>query len=213
MSLKFVCLANSHRDGGHCVAGLKIKAEKITNQWVRPIPKDHTPHTIPEYMAKKIKLLSVVALDNLQPARTHRSRPEDYYFDKLIPTKNKFNVSDLAGLENNNAELVNNRHYDEEKIEGLRSSLVLVKGQIMSTESNTRKIELKVGDIDITKKYTGIQYDKTNIDSLENKDCYAVISVAEKLWQPDIPNPPPPLYCKLIAEVFPTKSTRPIWIR
>ena len=69
----FICLANSFKYGGRCIAGIEINVtadnhwQIIHNadgspHWIRPIAKDTDYGEIPEGEAIYIKLLSVVKL-------------------------------------------------------------------------------------------------------------------------------------------------------
>jgi hypothetical protein len=39
-SIKIVCLANSRRPGGHCIAGKVLKADSTLGNWVRPVSEN-----------------------------------------------------------------------------------------------------------------------------------------------------------------------------
>ncbi len=67
MKTQLVCLANSYKEGGRCLAGVELKdgVSLIENEkpaWIRPVSK--TKHgEIPTYLVPHIKLLDIVELD------------------------------------------------------------------------------------------------------------------------------------------------------
>ncbi len=75
MDKYFVCLANSYKRGGRCIAGVEIaynqrqweivKNDDGSPRWVRPIANTQYGE-IPNYIAYGIKLLSVVKLTDVQ---------------------------------------------------------------------------------------------------------------------------------------------------
>lgn len=71
VSRSFICLANSYKRGGRCIAGIEIDSEdKIifksdgNPKWIRPIAATQFGE-IPNQVANKIKLLSHVSLSNV----------------------------------------------------------------------------------------------------------------------------------------------------
>ena len=69
----FICLANSYKRGGRCIAGIEVddsrkilRDEKGNPRWLRPIAD--TPHgEIPNHIADNIKLLSLIKLTDVKP--------------------------------------------------------------------------------------------------------------------------------------------------
>lgn len=69
----FICLANSYKRGGRCIAGIEvddsrkiIRDENGNPRWLRPIAE--TPHgEIPNYIANNIKLLSLIKITGVEP--------------------------------------------------------------------------------------------------------------------------------------------------
>ncbi|MBO4315997.1 MAG: hypothetical protein J5867_08575 [Prevotella sp.] len=92
MDKYFICLANSYKRGGRCIAGIEIakkangKWKMIRNQegapqWIRPIA--NTPYgEIPIHVANDIKLLSVIKLVDVQPC-PHNAHTEDTLFSHI----------------------------------------------------------------------------------------------------------------------------------
>ena len=93
MDKYFICLANSYKRGGRCVAGVEIvfdvngKLNPVCDddgkpRWIRPIAKT-TYGEIPNYVAENIKLLSVVKLYNVVPC-PNKPHTENVYYSKEI---------------------------------------------------------------------------------------------------------------------------------
>ena len=65
----FVCLANSHTEGGRCLAGIELDSkdnplfENGRRKWIRPVCTD-TPHgEIPTDLISSINLLDIVEIE------------------------------------------------------------------------------------------------------------------------------------------------------
>jgi hypothetical protein len=73
--VRLICMANSWRDGGRCIAGIDID----TGQWVRPVPPGGGP--IPEPRAilegKQIAPLDLIQMDLDEPAFNTRFQCEN----------------------------------------------------------------------------------------------------------------------------------------
>ena len=96
MDKYFVCLANSYKRGGRCVAGVEIvfdtngRLKPVCDddgrpRWIRPIATT-TYGEIPNYVAEGIKLLSIVKLYNVVPC-PKRPHTENVYYSKLEQCK------------------------------------------------------------------------------------------------------------------------------
>ena len=77
MDKYFICLANSYKRGGRCIAGIEVVPNSNTRwkivrnddgipSWIRPIAKT-TYGEIPNYVGESIKVLSIVKLTNVVP--------------------------------------------------------------------------------------------------------------------------------------------------
>ena len=65
MDKKFVCLANSRRKNGRCIAGLLLDvSNQPSSTWIRPIKKINS--SIPQSEVQDIGILSVVKIVNFQ---------------------------------------------------------------------------------------------------------------------------------------------------
>ena len=205
MNKKFVCLANSHRDGGRCIAGLLLNdSNQPTNKWIRPIKKNSS--AISEEEAKEINILQIIEITNLKPANQFSWRPEDYYYDNLRSSNGIITSDKLDGLENNQSELCNNFHYDiidsdkDTSVKNLKSSLALLKGKFISIDKSTKKCKFIINNkITINKKtYTGFK-EIGELQSFIGKDCFFIVSIGENPYD----NGKVTLHYKLIAEIIP----------
>ena len=198
--MEFVCLANSVREGGKCIAGLLLdELGSITKEWVRPITRDGH---IPFDEAENIELLSVVKLIEPKKVKEFHWRLEDYYYESMQTVNKSFKIADLKGLENNNSELVcgqfANWNYDAESssedssVKHLSSSLAFCKGKILGIFPKNEKYLIKF--LNISKIYTGSRTVK-ELENCVGKVVFAVISITEKPFKD--------IHYKLIAEIFP----------
>ena len=80
---KFVCLANSFKEGGRCMAGFELDAknnpvfEKAKPKWIRPVC--NTAHgEIPTEMVANFKLLDIIEIDILE------KQPQSYQSENVI---------------------------------------------------------------------------------------------------------------------------------
>lgn len=95
MDNHFICLANSYKRGGRCIAGIEIDIDnnnhwtvkrKVdgTPQWIRPIAQTTEFGEIPEGEANNIPLLSVVRLTEVTPC-PQNAHSEDVYYKQMYP--------------------------------------------------------------------------------------------------------------------------------
>lgn len=104
MKTTFICLANSYKEGGRCVAGIEchngipLWNDNDKPRWIRPVSAD-TPHgEIDSRLTYKLKLLDIIEIDATEPA------PEGYQVENVlfnpdhIKIKGVFSTHDLAEL-------------------------------------------------------------------------------------------------------------------
>jgi hypothetical protein len=136
MKTTFICLANSYKEGGRCVAGIEchndipLWNEYDKPRWIRPVSSD-TPHgEIDSRLTYKLKLLDVVEIDVADPA------PQGYQVENVlfnpahIKVKGIFPVQDLEALcDQYQPHLFGNKGKGvrEEEAEQLSESLTLIK--------------------------------------------------------------------------------------
>ena len=92
MDKYFICLANSYKRGGRCIAGVEIVSDNsgvwkpVRNddgraRWIRPIAKT-TYGEIPNFVAEGIELLSVVKLKDVVPC-PEQAHVENVYYSRM----------------------------------------------------------------------------------------------------------------------------------
>jgi hypothetical protein len=133
MPAKFICLANSFKEGGRCLAGIEVDANNnpvIINgraKWIRPVC--NTLHgEIPNHIAEPFQILNIIELE------ATGNQPQGYqsenitFNEKSIRAVGNFNRNQLANL-------CDNRHFifdyrgkavSQENIGNLNHSLLLV---------------------------------------------------------------------------------------
>ena len=91
MKTQFVCLANSYKEGGRCVAGIVLKNGKpvIRNgkpKWIRPVCE--TIHgEIPTHLVSHIKLLDIVEIE------VTVSKPDSYQSENVLFDTNSIKIA------------------------------------------------------------------------------------------------------------------------
>ncbi|MBO5584006.1 MAG: hypothetical protein J5942_05920 [Prevotella sp.] len=92
MDKYFICLANSYKHGGRCVAGIEVlwdgeKSKVVRGQsgavkWIRPVSKETTTGEIPTHQASHINVLDVVRLEGVVPCPSY-AQQENVFFQKM----------------------------------------------------------------------------------------------------------------------------------
>ena len=114
--MNLICLANSYKRGGRCIAGVEILIDEHkqwnvvrnsngTPHWIRPIDSSTEFGEIPEYIAVTIHMLSVVRLIDVTPCIC-QAHSEDVSFSRMEVVGNI--TPSKAALE----ELTDSFHYD-----------------------------------------------------------------------------------------------------
>lgn len=97
MDKYFICLANSYKRGGRCIAGVEVisvsngRWDPVHNddgrpRWIRPIATT-TYGEIPNFIAEDIKMLSVVKLSNVIPC-PEEAHTENVYYSRIEQINN-----------------------------------------------------------------------------------------------------------------------------
>ena len=104
MNTKFICLANSYKEGGRCIAGIEIDNNNpilINNRpkWIRPIC--NTEHVeVPSDFVEKVNILDVLEIKTLDRPTEINYQSENIYFDvhsiKVIDSFNKERLNELC---------------------------------------------------------------------------------------------------------------------
>src|SRR5882757_7749271 len=73
--MKMVCLANSWRPGGHCVAGIDLE----TGEWIRPVPKGAKaiPDVATHFGTHDLAPLDVIEFEAVQPKSVTKYQREN----------------------------------------------------------------------------------------------------------------------------------------
>jgi len=170
MDKYFICLANSYKRGGRCIAGVEVvfngdgKWKPVCNddgrpRWIRPIAKT-TYGEIPNYVAEDIQMLSVVKLSNVvqcpEEAHTenvHYSRMEtcDYDISQEPSILNLFVDTKHQSIFHNRGRAVS-----AEMLMGINYSLMLIHPEKASAYLDENREKSK-NRMKFT--YYGVEYD------------------------------------------------------
>jgi hypothetical protein len=133
MLTKFVCLANSYKEGGRCLAGVQL--DNANNpvmingkpKWIRPIC--NTLHNeVPTHLAEDIDVFDIVQLDvTSYPAPSYQSE-NAFFNENTLRVIGQFNRNRISSFCDNRPLIFGNRGkaVPEEKIDGLGYSLMLI---------------------------------------------------------------------------------------
>ena len=89
----FICLANSFKYGGRCIAGIEIRlsADEKTfrvvddegePRWIRPVQRETTHKEIPTETARNIRILDVIELTNAEACGSG-CQNENFYYNRM----------------------------------------------------------------------------------------------------------------------------------
>jgi hypothetical protein len=166
MKTKFICLANSYKEGGRCVAGIELDANNnpiITGgrpKWIRPVTgAEHG--VIPTVMAESFKVLDIIEID-ITDLRPEGYQSENVTFNESnIRVNNKCDKDRLHHLcENKNLIFGSTgKAVSKENIENLNHSLMLI--QVNRFEIVLKEYEDRPGkpQIRLLFNYNGSRYD------------------------------------------------------
>jgi hypothetical protein len=132
--VRFVCLANSFKEGGRCVAGIILDnnnnpiRQNGCIQWIRPVC--NTAHgEIPNRLALNINILDILEIEVLNFPNPNSYQSENALFvENSISKVGIFDRDNLNTLQNTNNLIFGNRGkaISEEDITALNHSLMLV---------------------------------------------------------------------------------------
>jgi len=166
MPTRFVCLGNSFKEGGRCLAGVELDNNNhpiITNgrpKWVRPICD--TPHgEIPTHFVSHIHLLDIIEIDG-----THRPQDIGYQSENIFFDTNSINVrghynNDLHPLCDNRNRIFGNRGkaVSQDDINGLTYSLMLINTNEFEVIEKTYTDKPDRPQVRLLFHFNGNQYD------------------------------------------------------
>lgn len=89
----FICLANSFKYGGRCIAGIEVRlsADEKTfrvvddqgePRWIRPVQRETTHKEIPTETARNIRILDVIELSNTEACGSG-CQNENFYYSRM----------------------------------------------------------------------------------------------------------------------------------
>ena len=166
MPVRFVCLANSYKEGGRCVAGIMLDPdnnpiiEKDLPKWIRPIS---TPGhgEIQKELVSHIHLLDIIEIEILEYAGEGYQSENAKFLESSIRTIGTFDITQLYSLCEKRSILFSNagKAINIKHINRLDHSLTLVRATDFeafehSSEFNPEKKKIRLAFI-----YNGNQYD------------------------------------------------------
>lgn len=131
--VKIVCLANSFKEGGRCLAGIAYdvidkQTQKPTHLWVRPVT--HDAHgQIPPLEVGDIEMLDIIELEITGKETSLPHQTENYYYTPGSMKKlGKFPVKELGKFVYTGSTLFGSKGKAvlEEKLAGIGYSLALI---------------------------------------------------------------------------------------
>jgi len=213
MQTRFVCLANSFKEGGRCIAGIELDANNNAifiggrPKWIRPVHSaDHGQ--IPNHIAESLQILHIVQIDiTSNNPQGYQSENANFKLNSLKIIGN-FNYSNLNTLCEIKKFIFGNRGkaVSGDAIENLNYSLMLIDitqfeiTQIVYDDNpskpktrlvfqyNGNRYDLPITDPSFLNKY---QHNKEILD--DNKQIFLTLSLGIELedW-----------YYKLVAAVI-----------
>jgi hypothetical protein len=166
MLTKFICLANSFKEGGRCLAGIELDESNnpvIINgrpKWVRPVCE--TPHgEVPNQIAEPFQILNIIQLEVIA------NRPQGYQAENITFRENSmrsignFNSNQLANLCDNRRLIFGNKGkaVPQESIINLNHSLLLVSTSEFEITQRIYEDRPSRPKTRLIFKYNGNQYD------------------------------------------------------
>ena len=99
----FVCLANSYKHGGRCIAGVEVewhedrwrivRDERQMPRWVRPVCRDTNTGEIPNEVADDVRVLDVVWLKDAEPC-ADGAQTENVYYTSITAIGKRYDASE-----------------------------------------------------------------------------------------------------------------------
>lgn len=157
MPTRFVCLANSYKEGGRCVAGIEVdnhNKPKIKNgnpKWIRPVCS--TLHgEIPTDLVAHLNLLDIIEIDTTDSPDEKNYQSENVYFsENSIKVVDRFDLGNLQTLLDDRRLIFDSRGkaLSQEFIEGLSYSLMFIRTNEFKilykpSEDRAKKIQIRM---------------------------------------------------------------------
>lgn len=165
MITRFVCLANSLKEGGRCIAGIELDQfhkpifQNDLPKWIRPVcPTEYGE--IPIQHAIAFDLLDVLEMNMTGPkAKGYQS--ENVSFDPPFHKVGTFSMEGLASLCDQRCTLFGNRGkaISVESISDLDHSLVMIRVDRLDVEMRTSENRRNKPQLRAYFDYQGMHYD------------------------------------------------------
>ncbi len=103
MKTQFICLANSYKEGGRCIAGIELQDGKPVFEygkpkWIRPVSAE-TPHgEVPSHLSTDLKLLDVVEIEVTNSTPQGFQKENVLFVQSNIKIKTTFESRNLDSL-------------------------------------------------------------------------------------------------------------------
>ncbi len=220
MPTKFVCLANSFKEGGRCLAGIELDANNNPvmvsgrPKWIRPVC--NTPHgEVPNHIAEPFSVLNIVEI------QITGNQPPGYQSENVTFNENSirvvgnFSINQLQNLCDNRNLIFSNRGkaVSQEQIVNLNHSLLLISATEFEVTQRTYEDRPDRPQTRLHFTYNGNSYDfpvtdpvflhryQANPDVLENiNQIFVSLSLGVE-WQH--------WYYKLVAAIIPNNNAVP----
>lgn len=172
MPTKFICLANSIKEGGRCMAGIELDGNNnpifVNNRpkWVRPVC--NTPHgEVPNSLAEPFNILDIIELE-VTGYRANGYQSENIDFNEnSMRLSGNFNIDNLVPLCDNRSLIFANRGkaVSIEQITQLDHSLVLISVTEFEVERKIYPDKPGKPQLRLVFKYNDNEYDLPITDS------------------------------------------------
>ena len=166
MHTRFICLANSLKEGGRCMAGIELNKDNIPifiegrPHWIRPVCT--TLHgEIPNDIASPFKVLNIIEFDTNE-SHPHGYQSENMSFNELsLHVIGNYNRNDLGAVCDDRDSIFGNRGkaVSHESIIYLNHSLVLVSATKFKVTQKTYQDQPNKTQKRMLFSFHGTQYD------------------------------------------------------
>lgn len=166
MPTHFICLANSLKEGGRCIAGIILDKDNHPvlidgrPKWIRPVC--NTEHgEIPIHIAIPFDLMDIIEVDILEPQPVGYQSENVSFNQNTIQKIGTFNLVELANLCDHRPAIFGNRGkaVSHESIGDLNHSLVLIHVNHFNVFTKTQSDRPGKPQTRISFDYNGANYD------------------------------------------------------
>ena len=159
----FVCLSNSYKRGGRCIAGVEVEKSGL-NDWTVVFNQDGSPHwirpvadtnfgQIPNELALTIPLMHVIRLEGADPSPVD-SHVEDTRYQRMYSTRYEF----PSNIDNVHSVLLGNRGraVPKDNVGSIGYSLMLIRPTNMETFEDEEREKSRIR---VRFKHKGVSYE------------------------------------------------------